>query len=262
MIYIKKGEPVESVQKELKEKAASSEWQHISEIDTTAMRRFFDQLSCKKEIRQCLLEEQHYLCAYCMSVIENKELHMSIEHLVPLSKCKEQIFDYKNYLGVCKGGADIPRDRNKCICCDASKGNKELQCINPFDEDQMNQIRYLSDGIIYYERRKFDSEEYKKAIEGDLFETLKLNGEYDQTNGIVKKDTKTSLVKNRKDAYEECENYIAELYENDMLTKEKIETDLQNIMKKDYYEAYDGVRIFLLKIAYENLQENGQISKM
>ena len=32
----------------------------------------------------------------------------------------------------------------------ASKGNKELQCINPFDEDQMNQIRYLSDGIIYY----------------------------------------------------------------------------------------------------------------
>ena len=168
----------------------------------------------------------------------------------------------KNYLGVCKGGADIPRDRNKCICCDASKGNKELQCINPFDEDQMNQIRYLSDGIIYYERRKFDSEEYKKAIEEDLFETLKLNGEYDQTNGIVKKDTKTSLVKNRKDAYEECENYIAELYENDMLTKEKIETDLQNIMKKDYYEAYDGVRIFLLKIAYENLQENGQISKM
>ena len=93
-------------------------------------------------------------------------------------------------------------------------------------------------------------------------ETLKLNGEYDQTNGIVKKDTKTSLVKNRKDAYEECENYIAELYENDMLTKEKIETDLQNIMEKDYYEAYDGVRIFLLKMAYENLQENGQISKM
>ena len=93
MIYIKKGEPVESVQKELKEKAASSEWQHISETDTTAMRRFFDQLSCKKEIRQCLLEEQHYLCAYCMSVIENKEPHMSIEHLVPLSKCKRQVFD-------------------------------------------------------------------------------------------------------------------------------------------------------------------------
>lgn len=42
MIYIKKREPVESVQKELKEKAASSEWQHISETDTTAMRKFFD----------------------------------------------------------------------------------------------------------------------------------------------------------------------------------------------------------------------------
>lgn len=255
MIYIKKRDPAEDVKKELREKAESSEWQQISETDTTAMRTFFDQLACKKEIRQCLLEEQHYLCAYCMSAIENKELHMSIEHFVPLSKCKDQVFEYNNYLGVCKGGADIPRDRNKCICCDASKGNKELQCINPFDEVQMNQIKYLPDGIIYYERREFDSKEYEEAIRKDIFETLKLNGEYDQTRGVVKKDTKTSLVKNRKDAYEECENYIAELYENDMLTKERIEMDLQNIMEKDYYEAYDGVRIFLLKMAYENLQK-------
>ena len=205
MIYIKKGEPVESVQKELKEKAASSEWQHISETDTTAMRRFFDQLSCKKEIRQCLLEEQHYLCAYCMSVIENKELHMSIEHLVPLSKCKEQVFDYKNYLGVCKGGADIPRDRNKCICCDASKGNKELQCINPFDEDQMNQIRYLSDGIIYYERRKFDSEEYKKAI----YHAFSCIEEIAYRNKWISKDTLLETASGYKTDYGEYLKFIA-----------------------------------------------------
>ena len=250
MIHIKKQEPIEPVQRELKEKADSPEWKSISETDTAAMRTFFDQLTCKQKIRQCLLEEQHYLCAYCMSAIENKELHMSIEHFVPLSKCKEKVLDYQNYLGVCKGGADLPRNRSKCICCDASKGNQELQCINPFDEAQMNQIKYLSDGIIYYERRESDSEEYVEALYKDIFETLQLNGVYDKAKGIVKKDTKTSLVKNRKDAYEECENYIAELYTNDMLTKEQIESDLQNIMEKDHYEAYDGVRIFLLKTAY------------
>lgn len=253
MIYIKKKEPVKCVQKELREKTDSLEWKSISETDTAAMRDFFDQLTCKQEIRQCLLEEQHYLCAYCMSAIENKELHMSIEHFVPLSKCKEKVLDYQNYLGVCKGGADLPRNRSKCICCDASKGNQELQYVNPFDEAQMDQIRYLSDGIIYYERRESDNDDYVDAMKKDLFQILKLNGIYDEIAGTVKRDTKTSLVKNRKDAYEECESYISEMFEQGMLTKEQVEHDLQNILGKDRYEAYDGVRIFLLKRAYENL---------
>lgn len=253
MIYIKKREPIEIVRKELKETAESEMWHSIPESDTDAMRAVFDGLSCKKEIRQCLLEEQHYLCAYCMSSIENQALHMTIEHLIPLSKCKEQVLDYRNYLGVCKGGADLPRNRSKCICCDASKGNKELQCVNPFDEQQMNQIRYFSDGIIYYERRACDSDDYEHAIKKDLFQILKLNGDYDETTGTVTKDTKTSLVKNRKDAYVECEAYINELYENGLLTKEQLEADIRKILDGEKYEAYDGVRIFLLKRACENL---------
>ncbi len=253
MIYINKQEPTEVVRKELKERAESEEWQRISENDTAAMRAVFDGLTCKKEIRQCLLEEQHYLCAYCMSPIKNEALHMTIEHLLPLSKCKDQVLEYKNYLGVCKGGADLPRNRSKCICCDASKGNQELQCVNPLDEQQMNQIRYLSDGIIYYERRECDSDDYERAIKKDLFQILKLNGDYDETTGVVKKDTKTSLVKNRKDAYEECEAYIDELYESGLLTKDQLEADIRKILDGEKYEAYDGVRIFLLKRACERL---------
>lgn len=130
-----------------------------------------------------------------------------------------------------------------------------MQCVNPFDEAQMNQIRYLSDGIIYYEPRKTDSDEFENGMKKDLFQILKLNGVYDEKTGIVKKDTKTSLVKNRKDAYEECESYIAELNEQGILTKEQIEEDLQKILEKDRYESYDGVRIFLLKMAYEYLKE-------
>lgn len=255
MICIKKREPVECVQKELEEKIKSHEWQNISETDTTAMRSVFDGISCKKEIRQCLLEEQHYLCAYCMSSIRNEELHMTIEHFVPLSKSKDKALDYRNYLGVCKGGSDKGRDKRTCICCDASKGNQELLCVNPFDQEQMNQIRYLSDGTIYYEKREADSDEYANAMKSDLFQVLRLNGVYDEAKGIVKKDTRTSLVKNRKDAYEECEAYIEELYEQGLLTREQLSYDLQRILEKDRYEAYDGVRIFLLKMAYENLGE-------
>lgn len=188
-----------------------------------------------------------------MSSIENQALHMTIEHLIPLSKCKEKVLDYRNYLGVCKGGADLPRNKSKCICCDASKGNLELQCVNPFDEQQMNHIRYLSDGIIYYERREDDSDDYERAMKEDLFHILKLNGDYDETTGAVKKDTKTSLVKNRKDAYEECEAYIEELYENGHLTKEQLEADIKKILDVEKYEAYDGVRIFLLKRVRESL---------
>ena len=255
MIFIKKKEPAEAVQKELDEKITSFEWKNISETDTAAMRAVFDGLTCKKEIRQSLLEEQHYLCAYCMSSIKNQELHMSIEHLIPLSKSKEKALDYRNYLDVCKGGADLPRNRRQCICCDASKGDQELQCVNPFDEAQMNQIRYLSDGTLYYERRDSDSAEYENAMKKDLFQILMLNGVYDENTKCVKRDTKTSLVKNRKDAYEECESYIADLNELGMLTREQIEHDLEMIQSREHYEAYDGVRIFLLKRAYESLKE-------
>ena len=41
MIFIKQKDPVESVQKELKEKSNSPEWKNISETDTAAMRCFF-----------------------------------------------------------------------------------------------------------------------------------------------------------------------------------------------------------------------------
>lgn len=92
-------------------------------------------------------------------------------------------------------------------------------------------------------------------MKSDLFQVLRLNGVFDEAKGIVKKDTRTSLVKNRKDAYEECEAYIEELYEQGLLTREQLSYDLQKILEKDRYEAYDGVRIFLLKMAYENLGE-------
>ena len=44
----------------------------------------------KDEIRKNLLEEQHYLCAYCMRRIEDNGRKTSIEHWYPLSQDKEK----------------------------------------------------------------------------------------------------------------------------------------------------------------------------
>ena len=245
MIYIQKGEPSERVREELFAIQQSERWKEIKETDVNAMRSVFDNdVTCKPEIRDDLLREQHFICAYCMQPIENAPLHMSIEHVVPLSKCKDKVLDFQNYLGVCKGGRDLPKNKKRCTCCDESKGNKELKAINPFEKAQMNQIKYLPTGEIYYERQ-----------EKDLYQTLRLNGKYDKEKRMVRQDTKTSLVKNRKDVYESCEEYIRELEEQGLLTKEKIASDIQGLLEMEQYEGYIGVRIFLLKQMYDLLAE-------
>lgn len=83
---------------------------------TRELRNFFDQLK-KDKIREALLIEQHYLCAYCMSSIENNPLHTTIEHWLPLSKSKETALDYQNFLATCKGGSDIDASALKVHAC-------------------------------------------------------------------------------------------------------------------------------------------------
>lgn len=256
MIYVEKRETPESIAQKLSEKQQSKEWNDILEEETEAMRDFFDGLEFKDELRQALLEEQHYLCAYCMKRIQNQALHMSIEHVIPLSRCKEKVLDFQNYLGVCRGGNDLKRDTKKCICCDASKGNKLLKVVNPFDKKQMSHIKYLSSGELYYEKQPEDSEAWIKDMEEDLYLTLRLNGIYDKENRVIRKDTKTSLVKNRKDVYESCEEYIFELYEQGELTDEKIKSDIQLLLHAEQYEEYIGIRLFLLNQVYEQLINN------
>lgn len=253
MIYIKKERPPECVEQELSETSELEEWKNISESDIKAMRNVFNNLRHKEKIRQALLEEQHHICAYCMKRIENKSLHMTIEHYVPLSKCKSGVLDYQNYLGVCKGGSDLPREKQTCLCCDASKGDMPLRALNPFNEKQMENIKYLSSGEIYYERQPQDRDDFVKDIEEDLYATLRLNGTYDKENKVTRRDTRTSLVKNRKDVYESCEEYLQELYEQGQLNQEKLCSDIQTMKAAEQYEEYIGVRLFLLKQTCEQL---------
>lgn len=75
---------------------------------------------CKEDIRQNLLKEQGYLCAYCMRRIHAG--NMKIEHWYPEDKLSEiEKLDYKNMLGCCEG--HIEGQKGKDDTCDTHKGN-------------------------------------------------------------------------------------------------------------------------------------------
>lgn len=117
MLYIEKNECPGEVADDIQAIKETDAWKNTPEPlnqvlpeerskTTRELRNFFDQLK-KDKIREALLIEQHYLCAYCMSSIENNPLHTTIEHWLPLSKSKETALDYQNFLATCKGGSDI-----------------------------------------------------------------------------------------------------------------------------------------------------------
>ena len=112
----------------------------------------------KKKLKESLLKEQGYLCAYCMSRIS--EDTMKVEHWHPQKsdtegqelsaeeKENERLLsiDYKNMLAVCIGNEGHPKKEQHC---DTRKGNKHLlyNPSNPQDHNRL-QIYYLRSGEI------------------------------------------------------------------------------------------------------------------
>ena len=100
MIYVKKSSCPENIQKDFDLQKAKSEWNDIPEEPNKEQIRilreeFFDKLN-KDQIREALIKEQHGLCVYCMSRIENTAESTVIEHWYPLSKSKEKALQYEN----------------------------------------------------------------------------------------------------------------------------------------------------------------------
>jgi len=145
MIYIQKGKEPKSLTTYKKEKYA-----------------YFD--GCNKaDIRKNLLQEQGYLCAYCMRRIDEK--HMKIEHWYPEDRLTEQEkLDYSNMLGVCEGHLD--GQKGTFDTCDAHKGN-HLITVDPRDINMIKKIKYRTkSGEIYSD---------DPTIHHDLDITLNLN---------------------------------------------------------------------------------------
>ena len=75
--------------------------------------------SVKDAVIEALMEEQRYMCAYCMRRIPqaNGNPPVSIEHWEAQSSHPEKVLDYRNMLAVCSGNRGCGCKDN--MTCDA-----------------------------------------------------------------------------------------------------------------------------------------------
>lgn len=251
MLYIEKGDSPIEMRHRVAEIKSSPIWRKIPAADTDTIRKEgFDKLP-KDEIRQNLLDEQHYLCAYCMKRIENDGLHTTIEHIIPLSEDKEKSLDYYNMAAVCKGGADIKNANPRICCCDHSKGDESKMLLSPYNKDMMDNIRYYKNGVVYFHKATNYNEEQMTQIIKDINDILKLNGIF--KDGEVKCDTATMLVKGRKDAVAQAEKIIETLKRKKHYTSASVNKEIRRILSADKREEFAGVIVFFLHREYKKL---------
>lgn len=103
----------------------------------------------KTELRKSLLEEQGFICAYCMQRIRGAD-DTKIEHYQPRNPANE--LQYTNLLAVCYGNSKpnrqgVPIDPER-FTCDKKKEDDILQ-INPQSEADMKTVYYDQNGRIY-----------------------------------------------------------------------------------------------------------------
>ena len=247
MLYIKKGSPPNEMVRRVSEIKSSQEWKEIRDGDTDAIRKKFDQLP-KEPIRQSLLEEQHYLCAYCMRKIYNDRFRMSIEHWYPLSRDKDRALDYGNMLAVCDGGKNWTGKGRKLLCCDAWKADETELTVSPLDKQQMDKIAYDREGFIKTEPRD-------KRIDDDIRDKLRLNGIW--KNDYFVADTSTGLVKGRKDTYLRYKRFIKKLDSKGQCTSARIKKKIDEIENAEQRQEYAGVLLYFLNKKYITLIKRG-----
>ncbi len=138
----------------------------------------------KNIVLKDLLEEQGYICAYCMQKID--ENNSTIEHIIG-QKFKDEIgqeigkkedTNYDNMLAVCLG--------NSCkeLHCDKSRAKYQSKraklYVNPLSKIQMENIKFSKSGVIYYKEpeSEIDKKNEKlddKEIRKDINKVLNLN---------------------------------------------------------------------------------------
>lgn len=175
---------------------------------------YFDGFDKKDDIRQSLLNEQGYLCAYCMRLINNVD-EVTIEHYYPQSKTNVKMgLDYKYMLGVCKLNKNCAY---KNQTCDAHRGNKPLT-INPWLHSSISAISYNQmTGDIYSD----DAD-----INTDLTITLNLNC------------VNARLSLNRKAALDSMKKYILKQHKTGLWSDTLLNKIRRQYLSKDEYGKY------------------------
>ncbi len=66
----------------------------------------------RTELKNALLTEQGYICAYCMGRIS--ENTMKVEHVASRKEVPAKQVDYSNLVACCRGNEGTPRDQQHC----------------------------------------------------------------------------------------------------------------------------------------------------
>lgn len=93
------------------------------------------EFDARPELKDSLLKEQGYLCAYCMARIDKD--HMKVEHFNPQSLYLDDIFTYRNLLACCQGKTQGEPH------CDTSKGDDEIK-LSPLESSCVDTLSYES----------------------------------------------------------------------------------------------------------------------
>ncbi|MCI8318293.1 MAG: TIGR02646 family protein [Lachnospiraceae bacterium] len=246
MIFIEKEGLSSSVKERIIGIRKSEAWKAIEEGNTTAIRNIFNNDFPKDEVKRILIHEQHGLCAYCMKRIKDDN-HSRVEHLVPLSKDKENAINYSNMLGVCDGGEKATGQQGKVLCCDAYKKENEL-FLSPLNKVQMDKIAYKPDGTIH-------TNPFDKDMETDINETLHLNG-IRKADGTIR-DTATEVLKGRRDTYERAKLMMDKLNREGKCNSITLKKLMETLSSKEEREEYVGVKIFYFTKKYKSFVRRG-----
>ena len=125
----------------------------ISKKDLSTLEKFDTAPSkVKDELREQLLEEQGFICCYCMNRVEFR--NSKIEHFNPRSNFRTEQLDYHNLFIACLGGEGHTTNQQSC---DTKKGNTQLKHINLLVDIETS-IEYKKDGFIYSNNSDIDRE--------------------------------------------------------------------------------------------------------
>lgn len=183
----------------------------------------------KEKLRKALLEDQGYICAYCMNRIEDNRDLTKIEHFKPQKKFLEKQLEYKNLLAVCKGGEGKMADLQHC---DTKKGD-DLITIDPLNKSCERLVKFTTGGFVYSE---------DPIVDKDLTETLNLNVD--------------KLVEERKMRIDFIKAKLTNKKSRGTWTKATLEKEIEKYQTKTNgkYKKYCQIIIFYLTKRLNRLQ--------
>jgi len=175
----------------------------------------------KEILRKALLEEQGYICAYCMNSIKNERSTTKIEHFKPQKKFPKLELEYKNLLVVCKGGEGEIEDLQHC---DTKKGDDVIS-INPLNKNCERLVQFLADGTVFSD---------DPTVHVELTETLNLNVDY--------------LVEERKTILDIVKDEIVSIKAKGTWNRKMLEKEIEKYQtKKDgKYSKYCQIIVYYL----------------